>query len=65
MATREIGASLANYSREFSEANHIFLKNGLWRVSASPRKTAWRMSGSLASTRQASWRMLAQARMIR
>ncbi len=47
MATHKFGASLANYSREFSEASHIFLKNGLWRVSASlasPRNTAWRMS---------------------
>jgi hypothetical protein len=43
MATREFGASLANYLREFSEARHIFLKNGLWRISvslASPSKTA-------------------------
>jgi hypothetical protein len=47
MATREFGASLANYSREFSDASHIFLKNGLWRVSASlasPRKMARQMS---------------------
>jgi hypothetical protein len=40
MATREIGASLANYSREFSEASHIFSKMvfgecwQVWRVLA-------------------------------
>ena len=38
--------SLVNYSRQFIEASHILLKNGLWRVLASlasPRKTARRM----------------------
>jgi hypothetical protein len=51
-----------------TRASHIFLKNGPWRVSAnleSPCNTARRMSASLASTRQASWQMLAQACMIR
>ncbi len=43
MATRKFGASLTNYSHEFSKASHIFLKNGLWQISASlasPIKTA-------------------------
>ena len=35
MATRARFAWLAQYSREFSEAFFIFLKNGLWRMSAS------------------------------
>ena len=52
MATRTKFARFARYSREFVEASHIFLENGLWRVSASlasPRHTAWRMLASLAS----------------
>ncbi len=55
MATRAKFARLASYSREFGKASHIFLKNGLWQMSASlasPRNTALRMSASLASTRQ-------------
>jgi hypothetical protein len=50
MATRAKFARLAHYLRELSEASHIFLQNGLWRMSASlasPRNTAWRMSASL------------------
>ena len=35
MAIRTKFARLARYSRKFGEASHLFLKNGLWRVSAS------------------------------
>jgi hypothetical protein len=35
MATRAKFAGLADYSREFGKASHIFLKNGFWRMSAS------------------------------
>ncbi len=41
MATHAKFARLVNYSCEFGKASHIFLKNGLWRMSASlasPRK---------------------------
>ena len=51
---------LARYSREFGEASHIFLENGLWQVSASLASlpnTAWRMSASLASPRNRAGRM--------
>jgi hypothetical protein len=47
---------------EFGEASHIFLKNGLWRMSASlasPSKTGWQMSASLASPSNTAWRMSA------
>ena len=33
MATRPKFAKMANYSCECVEASHIFLKNGLWRMS--------------------------------
>ncbi len=49
MATRTEIARLANYSHEFGKASHIFLKNGLWWITASPCKSAWWMSMSLAS----------------
>jgi hypothetical protein len=52
MATRPKFARLAHYSCECVEASHIFLKNGLWQMSASlasPSKTGWRMSASLAN----------------
>ncbi len=65
MATRAKFARLANYSRKFVEASHIFLKNGLWRMlasRASPRKSAWQMSVSRASLR--STRVLAKVHMI-
>ncbi len=55
MATRPKFAKMANYLCECVEASHIFLKNGLWRMSASlasPRKSAWGMSASLVSTCQ-------------
>ncbi len=35
MATRAKFARLAQYSREFGEASHIFFKNGLWQMSVS------------------------------
>ncbi len=35
MTTRAKFARLARYLREFVEVSHIFLENGLWRVSAS------------------------------
>ena len=35
MATRAKFARLAQYSRKFSKASHIFFKNGLWRMLAS------------------------------
>jgi hypothetical protein len=35
MATRAKFARLAHYSHQFGEASHIFLKNGLWGMSAS------------------------------
>jgi hypothetical protein len=66
MATRKIGASLANYSREFSEASHIFLKNGLWQISASlasPSKTArkfrrvWRVQAKQVGECRRIWRV--------
>jgi hypothetical protein len=59
MATRPKFAKMANYSCECVEASHIFLKNGLWRMSASlasPRNMAWRMS---ASPRKSAWQMSA------
>jgi hypothetical protein len=65
MATNAKFARLAHYSCEFGEASHIFLKNGLLQMSASlasPSKTSWRMSASLASLASPSktgWRMLA------
>ncbi len=65
MATRAKFARLAGYSREFVKASHIFLENGLWRVSASlasPHNTARRMSASLASPRNMARRMLASPR---
>ncbi len=61
-------ARLARYSGEFVEASHIFLENGLWRVSASlasPRNTARRMSASLASLRNTAWQMLASLASLR
>ncbi len=36
-------ARLAHYSRKFGEASHIFLKNGLWGMSASPVTALWRI----------------------
>jgi hypothetical protein len=62
MATRAEFARLARYSRKFVEASHIFLKNGLWRVSASlasPRNMARQMSASLASPRNTTRQMSA------
>ncbi len=62
MATRPKLAKIANYSCECVKASNIFLKNGLWQMSASlasPRNMAWRMSASLASPRKSAWRMLA------
>jgi hypothetical protein len=62
MATRPKFVRMANYSCQCVGASHIFLKNGLWRVSASlasPRNTAWRMSASLASPRDTAWQMSA------
>ncbi len=53
MATCAKFARLENNSGEFGEASHIFLKNGLWQMSASPaspRNMAWQMSASPAST---------------
>ncbi len=41
--------NLAHNSPKFSEASHIFVKNGLWQMSASTCQTAWQMSASLAS----------------
>jgi hypothetical protein len=35
MATPAKFARLAHYLRQFGEASHIFLKNGLWQMSAS------------------------------
>ncbi len=55
MATRPKFMKMANYSCKCVEASHIFLKNGLWQrlaSLASPRKSAWQMSASLASTCQ-------------
>ncbi len=55
MATCPKFAKMANYSSKCVEASHIFLKNGFRQMSASlasPRKSAWRMSASLASTCQ-------------
>jgi hypothetical protein len=52
MAIRAKFVRLARYSHKFGEASHIFLENGLWRVSASLASTcntAWQMSASLAS----------------
>jgi hypothetical protein len=52
MAARAKFTRLANYSRKFGKASHIFVKNGLRRMLASPastHNTAWRMSVSLAS----------------
>ncbi len=49
MATHAPFARLAHYSCKFSEASHIFLKNGLWQMSASlvsTCQTACRMSAS-------------------
>jgi hypothetical protein len=69
MATCEIGASLTNYSREFSEVSHIFLKNGLWQISASlasPRKTAreswrvWRVRAKQVGECRRVWRVRAK-----
>jgi hypothetical protein len=71
MATRAKFARLKNYSREFGEASHIFLKNGIWQMlaslaipcntawqmSASPYNMAWQMLASLASTCQDAWRV--------
>ncbi len=60
MATRAKFAWLAQYLRKFSEASHIFLKNGLWQMSASlasPCKTGWRMLASLASPRNTALQM--------
>jgi hypothetical protein len=57
MATRTKFARLAEYSRKFSKASHIILKNGLWQMSASlssPPKSAWRMS---ASPHKSAWQM--------
>jgi hypothetical protein len=34
MATRSKFARMANYSCECGEASHIFLKNGVWQMSA-------------------------------
>jgi hypothetical protein len=65
MATRAKFARLVSYSRKFGEASHIFLENGLWRMSASlasPRNTACQMSASLASLaslHNTAWRMSA------
>jgi hypothetical protein len=47
MATCPKFARLAHYSCECVEASHIFLKNGLWQMSASLASlcnTAWQMS---------------------
>jgi hypothetical protein len=52
MATCSKFARLAHYSCEFGEASHIFLKNGLWRMSASLASLA-----SLASPVAAFWRI--------
>ncbi len=57
MATRAKFARLARYSHEFVKASHIFLENGLWRVSASlgsPRNTARRVSKSGESAQHGS-----------
>ncbi len=69
MATRAKFIRLAQYLREFSEASHTFLKNGLWRISASlasPLKSAWHMlrvwqvlAEVLGECRQV-WRVLAK-----
>jgi hypothetical protein len=55
-------ARLVCYSHEFVKASHIFLENGLWRVSASlasPRNTARQVSASLASLCNTAWQMSA------
>ncbi len=60
MATRAKFARLANYLREFGEASHIFLKNGIWQMLASlasPCNTAWRLLASLASPYNTAWQM--------
>jgi hypothetical protein len=52
MATRAKFARLAQYSREFSEAIHIFFKNGIWGMPSSlvsPCKRGWQMWASLAN----------------
>ena len=62
MATRAKFARLARYSCKFGKASHIFLENGLWRVSvslASLRNAAWQMLASLASPRNTAWQMSA------
>ncbi len=62
MATRPKFAKMANYSCECVEASHIFLKNGIWKMSASlpsPRNMAWQMVASLASPHKSAWRMSA------
>ncbi len=62
MATRPKFAKMVNYSCECVEASHIFLKNGLWQMSASlasPRNMAWRMLASLVSPRKSAWQMSA------
>jgi hypothetical protein len=55
MATHAKFAKLANNLCEFSKTNHIFLKNGIWQMSASlasPRKMVWRMLANLAGPRK-------------
>ncbi len=65
MATCAKFTRLACYSREFVEASHIFLENGLWRVSASlasPRNTArrvWRVRATRLGECRQVWRVCA------
>ncbi len=55
MATHANFAWLAQYSREFSKASHIFLKNGLWWMLVSPSKTGWQVGEC-----RRVWRVLAK-----
>jgi hypothetical protein len=50
MATRAKFVKLALYLREFEEASHIFLKNGLWQMLlslVSPVTAFWRILQTL------------------
>jgi hypothetical protein len=58
MATRAKFTRLAHYSCEFGEANHIFLKNGFWQMSASLASTCQRSAHDTAIEKHINWQKL-------
>ncbi len=69
MATRPKFAKMANYLCEWVKASHIFLKNGLWRMSASLAspptwlgecRRVWRVLAKVLGECRRVWRVLAK-----